>query len=183
MDGYTLVISLLYFGVIYAPTLSLDITLFRRLCMPTGNSVGFIKTFPFSDCTDMFYRIPGHVPNSKLVHGSISLQTCKYACLQLPNCVAIDTDLARNTCYVITDVTMLRKRQQVAGFFLYPLLYRCPRPGKHSYTTGMYHMTIIPNNNTSKAARTPRRRAKHVVHFKFFLGIINYPGEVSAHAR
>ena len=137
MDGYTSVISLLYIGVIYAPTLSLDITLFRRLCLPTGNSVGFIKTCPFSDCIDIFYRVPGHVPNSKLVPGSISLQTCKYACLQSPNCVAIDNDLARNTCYVITDVTMLRKRQQVAGFFLYPLLYRCPRPGKHSYITRM----------------------------------------------
>ena len=125
---------------------AVDITQSRDgLCLPTGKSVGFVITCPFSDCIDIFGRIPGHVPNSKLVPGSVSLQTCKYACLQSPNCVAIDNDLARNICYVTTDVTMLRKRQHVAGFVLYPLLYRCPRPGKHSYVTRI-HVCFVYRN-------------------------------------
>ena len=173
------VISLLYFGVIYARTLPLYITLLRRrLCLPQVRWLCIITTWPFSDCIDLFYRIPGHVPNSKLVPGSVSLQTCKYACLQSPNCVAIDTNLARNTCYVITDVTMLRKRQQVEGFFLYPLLFRCPRPGKHSYITRIHNYSLGQLSPTIIRLKRPAHRGdarKTWCRFYIFLGIINYP--------
>ena len=83
----------------------------------------------FADCIDLFGCVPGRVPNSTLVPGHGLLQTCKNACLQSPLCVAFDNDFARNSCYIITDVTMLNTLQQVNGFLHYPLRYRCPRPG------------------------------------------------------
>ena len=143
---YIINVYVAFHGILFHSNL-----LWRNLCVNVAaghhtiprkdKSVRFVTTSPFSDCIDIFGRIPGHVPNSKLVPGSVSLQTCKYACLQSPNCVAIDNALARNICYVITDLTMLRKRQHVAGFFIYPLLYRCPRPGKNSYVTHIHNIS------------------------------------------
>ncbi|KAI0207605.1 hypothetical protein LSAT2_007750 [Lamellibrachia satsuma] len=87
----------------------------------------------FADCIDLFGCVPGRVPNSTLVPGHGLLQTCKNACLQSRMCVAFDNDFARNSCYIITDVTTLNALQQVNGFLHYPLRYRCPRPVDSQY--------------------------------------------------
>ncbi|KAI0207604.1 hypothetical protein LSAT2_007749 [Lamellibrachia satsuma] len=85
------------------------------------------------DCIDLFGCVHGRVPNSTLVPRHGLLQTRTNACLQSPLCLAIDNDVARNSCYILTDANMLKKLQQVDGFFHYPLLYRCPRPVDSQY--------------------------------------------------